>query len=193
MTRRRADPRRADRGAPGAAAEPSSGRVARHHRAAAALPEGAGAAAAPRPPRTEDRPLARPPPRPQEEPPIRDAAAWPALVPVLALVALGVVFVAAPDLGAAIFGLPAPEGGGVAWIAVVGLRDLAFGGYVFALALFSTRRVVGLVLGMTVLIPLGDVLLLLAARGFSSPGHLLLHLASGGVMAAAAAWMLRRA
>ena len=42
------------------------------------------------------------------------------------------------------------------------------------------------------LIPLGDVLVLLAVRGFSSQGHLLLHLASAGVMAAAA-WLLRRA
>ena len=112
---------------------------------------------------------------------------------MLALVALGVVFVAAPGLGAAIFGLPAPEGDGAAWIAVVGLRDLAFVGYVFALALLSTRRAVGLVLGVTALIPIGDVLVLLAVRGFSSPGHLLLHLASAVVMAAAAAWMLRRA
>ncbi len=107
--------------------------------------------------------------------------------------ALGAVFVAAPDLGAAVFGLPAPEGGAAAWIAVVGVRDFAFGGYVLALALFSTRRAVGVVLGVTALIPLGDVLVLLAVRGFSSPGHLLLHLASAGVMAAAAAWMLRRA
>ncbi len=70
---------------------------------------------------------------------------------------------------------------------------LAFGGYILALASLSTGRAVGLVLGVTVLIPLGDVLFLLAVRGFSSPGHLLLHLASAGVMAAAAAWMLRRA
>ncbi len=43
------------------------------------------------------------------------------------------------------------------------------------------------------MIPLGDVLVLLAVRGFSSPGHLLLHLASAGVMAASAAWLLRSA
>ena len=107
--------------------------------------------------------------------------------------ALGAVFIASPRFGAAIFGLPAPDRHGAAWIAVVGLRDLAFGGYVLALALFSTGRAVGLVLGTTVLIPLGDVLVLLAVQGFSSPGHLLLHLASAAVVAAAAAWMLHRA
>jgi Domain of unknown function (DUF4267) len=135
----------------------------------------------------------RTPPEPIQQPPIRDAAAWPALAPALALVALGVVFIAAPGWGAAVFGLPAPEGSAAAWIGVVGLRDLAFGGYVLVLALFSTRRAVGLVLGTTALIPLGDTAVLLAVRGFSAPGHLLLHLASACVMAAAAAWMLRRA
>jgi len=49
------------------------------------------------------------------------------------------------------------------------------------------------VLGTTALIPLGDIAVLLPVRGFSAPGHLLLHLASACVMAAAAAWMLRRA
>ena len=138
----------------------------------------------------EPEALARTPPL-QPEGPHLERRPWPA--PALALVALGVVFIASPRTGAAVFGLPAPEGHGAAWIAVVGLRDLAFGGYVLALALFSTRRAVALVLGTTVLIPLGDVLVLLAVRGFSSPGHLLLHLASAGVMAAAAACLLRSA
>ena len=100
------------------------------------------------------------------------------------------MFIASPHTGAAVFGLPAPEGHGAAWVAVVGLRDLAFGGNVLALALLSIRHAVDLVLGTTVLIPLGDVLVLLAVRGFSSPGQLLLHLASAGLMAAAAAWLL---
>jgi hypothetical protein len=116
----------------------------------------------------------RTPPRRPEGPPIRNAAALPALAPALALVALGVVFMASPRAGAAVFGLPAPEGHGAAWVAVVGLRDLAFGGYVLALALFSTRHAVALVLGTTVLIPLGDVLVLLA-------GHCQLRPAVGSV------------
>jgi hypothetical protein len=107
-----------------------------------------------------------------------------------ALMALGCVFIAAPRLGAAIFGLPAPEGQGAAWLAVVGARDLVFGGYVLALALFSGRRAAGVVLGVTALIPLADILILLAA-GAASPGHLLLHLASAGAVAATAAWTLR--
>jgi hypothetical protein len=79
------------------------------------------------------------------------------------------------------------------WTAVVGLRDLVLGGYVLALALLSARRAVGIVLGTTVLIPLGNVLVLLAVRGFSSPGHLLPHSAGAGVVVAAAARKLHRA
>lgn len=112
-------------------------------------------------------------------------------MPAVALMVLGVVFIVSPRLGGTIFGIPAPEGPAAAWLAVVGLRDLAFGGYVLALALVSTWRAVGVVLAVTALIPLGDVLVLLGARGLSSPVHVLLHLASAGVMAAAAGWMLR--
>ena len=128
-------------------------------------------------------------------PPIRDPAAWPALAPPLALIGLGLLFILLPRPGAALFGLPLPEGpaGAAAWLAVVGLRDLVFGGYALLLALLSTARAVGLVLALTVLIPLGDIAILLAVRGLDAPGHLLLHLASGCVLAAAAAWMLRRA
>ncbi len=106
--------------------------------------------------------------------------------------ALGGIFILAPRLGAAIFGLPAPEGASAVWVAVVGTRDLVFGGYVLVLATLSTRRAVGVVLGVTALIPLGDILILLAVEGVASPWHLLLHLASAGVVAATAAWTLRR-
>jgi Domain of unknown function (DUF4267) len=132
-------------------------------------------------------------PPPLHQPPIRRAADWPALLPALGLMALGGLFILAPDLGALIFGLPAPEDTtAAAWIPVVGLRDLAFGGYVLVLAAFSDRRAVGLVLAVTSLIPVGDVLLLLALpEAPAAPAHLLAHAASGLVVGAAAAWMLR--
>ena len=129
--------------------------------------------------------------RDQEALPIYDPDLWPALFLAIALMALGCVFVFAPRLGAAIFGLPAPEGSSAAWVAVVGVRDLVFGSYVLVLASCSTRRAVGLVLGMTALIPLGDILIVLAIQGFTTPGHLLLHLASLCAMAIAAVWTLR--
>jgi hypothetical protein len=120
--------------------------------------------------------------------PLRDPAAWPALALSAAFVALGGVFVAAPRWGAAVFGLPAPEGVAAAWPAVVGIRDVVFGLYLLVLALVAARRTLARVLGVSVLIPLGDVLLLVVARGGETrTGHLLLHLASAGVLAGTAA------
>ena len=73
-------------------------------------------------------------------------------------VLLGLLFVFGPRTGAALFGIPAPEDAGLAYVSAIGLRDLAFGLYLFALSRLSTRRTVGAILGITVLIPVGDVI-----------------------------------
>ncbi len=96
-----------------------------------------------------------------------------------------------PWAGAAVFGVPAPDGAGLAYVRAVGLRDLALALYLLGLACFSSRRAVGIVLGATVVVPVGDVLLVLAREGVSSPGHLLLHGLSGACCAAVALWLLR--
>ena len=124
--------------------------------------------------------------------PVRDAGTWLVLAPGIGLVFIGVVFVLRPDWGAAIFGVPAPPGS-EPYLIAIGLRDIAFGFYILALALFSSRQAVGLVLALTVLIPLGDILIVAHQRGLSAPGHLMLHAASGIYMTAAALWMLRGA
>lgn len=120
-----------------------------------------------------------------------NAASLPALTVSLALMALGVVFVVAPELGAAIFGLAPPRGEAAAWPAVVGIRDLAFGLYVLVLLRFATLRAAGIVLAVTALIPLADAALLMAVRGRDAGWHLLLHLLSFAAVAGAAAWTLR--
>ena len=104
---------------------------------------------------------------------------------------IAALFVAAPVLGAAVFGIPAPDGAGLAYVRAVGLRDLALGLYLLGLALFSSRRAAGVVLAATVAIPVGDMLLVLMREGLSSPGHLLLHGLSGACCAAVALWLLR--
>lgn len=101
------------------------------------------------------------------------------------------LFVLAPRAGAALFGLPAPEGDALGYVRAIGIRDLAFGGYVLALAWRVGRRAAGLVLAVTVLIPASDLLLILAIRGFASPLHLLLHAASLIYVGLAAAILLR--
>ncbi len=106
-------------------------------------------------------------------------------------IALGLLFVFAPRAGAALFGIAVPEGPGLSYVSAIGLRDLAFGAYLAALSRLSTRRAVGTVLGLTVLIPAGDVVIVFLERGFESPKHLLLHAGSGIVMALSALWLLQ--
>ncbi len=106
-------------------------------------------------------------------------------------IALGLLFVFAPRAGAALFGIAAPEGPGLSYVSAIGLRDLAFGSYLAALSRLSTRRTLGVVLGLTVLIPAGDVILVFLERGFDSPKHLLLHAVSGLVMALSSLWLLQ--
>jgi hypothetical protein len=118
----------------------------------------------------------------------------PSTLLVLALagvfVLLGLLFVFAPRAGAALFGIAAPEGPGLSYVSAIGLRDLAFGAYLAALSRLATRRAVGTVLGLTVIIPVGDVVLVFLERGFESPTHLLLHAGSGLVMAISSLWLL---
>jgi hypothetical protein len=122
---------------------------------------------------------------------LRGAAAWVVTAMATVFLLIAALFVAAPVLGAAVFGIPAPDGAGLAYVRAVGLRDLAFGLYLLGLARFSSRRAVAIVLGLTVVIPAGDMLLVIAREGLSSPGHLLLHGASGACAAGVALWLLR--
>jgi hypothetical protein len=122
---------------------------------------------------------------------LRGAAAWVVLAMAGVFLAIAALFVAAPALGAAVFGIPAPDGAGLAYVRAVGLRDLALALYLLGLARFSSRRAVGVVLAATVVIPAGDMLLVLAREGLSSPGHLLLHGLSGACCAAVALLLLR--
>jgi hypothetical protein len=120
-----------------------------------------------------------------------EPSTWLVLALSAVFVALGVLFVTAPSLGAALFGIPAIEAATHSYVSAIGFRDLAFGLYLFALARMSTRRVVGTVLGLTTLIPVGDVVIVSLMRGMAGPGHLMLHAASAAVMAGASFWLLR--
>ena len=116
-------------------------------------------------------------------------SAWLVLALSGVFVLLGLLFVVAPRLGAALFGLPAPEGSALAYLPALGLRDLAFGLYLFALGRTAPPAALGAVLGITVLIPVGDIIIVALERGWDSPGHLVLHGASALTMAAGSAWL----
>jgi hypothetical protein len=124
--------------------------------------------------------------------PLHEPSTWLVFALSGVFVLLGLMFIFAPRAGAALFGIAAPEGPGLSYVSAIGLRDLAFGAYLAALSRLSTRRTMGTVLGLTVLIPAGDIILILLERGFESPKHLLLHGGSGIVMAAGAFWLFNQ-
>ena len=111
---------------------------------------------------------------------------WVVLALAAGMLLIGAVFVFAPRSGAALFGVPAPEGPGEAYLRAIGFRDLALSLYIAALALCGSRRSLGLLLGLTVLIPACDVVLVAAVSGLTWP--LALHAGTGAVFAALALW-----
>ncbi len=108
----------------------------------------------------------------------------------LGFVGLGALFLFAPRIGAAVFGLAAPESEGFGYLPAIGLRDLAFGLYLLILSFTATQHSLGLVFAATLVIPLGDLVIVAAARGFDAILNLLLHGVSAAVMAAGSIWLL---
>jgi hypothetical protein len=108
-----------------------------------------------------------------------------------AFVGLGLLFLLAPRAGAALFGLPAPESESFGYLPAIGLRDLAFGLYLLILSFTASRRILGLIFAATLVIPVGDIVIVAAARGADAAINLLLHGVSAVVMAAASIWLLR--
>ena len=127
--------------------------------------------------------------------PLREPSTWLALALSGLFVLLGLLFILAPGAGSALFGLPVPasERALLLYPVAIGLRDLAFGLYLLILSFTATRRILALIFAATLVIPLGDMLIVAAARGISSPKHLLLHGLSALVMAGASLWLFRQA
>ena len=104
---------------------------------------------------------------------------------------LGGFFVASPEPAAAFYGVPSHDRVALLYVRAVGVRDLALASYLLGLTLMGQWRALSIVLTGTILIPVGDLLLLSAAGGEAV--HYLLHGASGLCFAALALWSLRNA
>ena len=85
---------------------------------------------------------------------------------------LGLCFVVTPRTGSALFGIPAEGGAAEAYVRAIGFRDLTLGVYISALAWWSCRRALSIVLGATVIIPICDLVFV----GLN--WHLIVHAAS---------------
>jgi hypothetical protein len=90
-----------------------------------------------------------------------------ALLVALGIIAIGTQYVVSPRAATRTFGLPLPEDGpNIAWwLRLKGVRDIVSGLVVLAFMVSSGPGAVGLVLLVYSLIPVGDMLTILAAKG----------------------------
>lgn len=100
---------------------------------------------------------------------------------------LGGVFLAAPRWAAGFYGLPTSHAGALSYVRAVGLRDLALAAYLLGLVAAGQRHAIFIVLLATLVIPMGDIVLL-ASSGAGRPVHFLLHITSLMCFAALALW-----
>ncbi|HUN95855.1 MAG TPA: DUF4267 domain-containing protein [Bradyrhizobium sp.] len=90
-----------------------------------------------------------------------------ALLVALAIIAIGIGYVASPTTMTHSFGLPLPESGAniAWWLRLKGVRDIAAGLNVLAFMAWGGPGGVGLILLVEAIIPVGDMLVILAAKG----------------------------
>ena len=105
---------------------------------------------------------------------------------------LGGFFVVDPQPAATFYGLRTNDATALFYVRAVGLRDLALATYLLGLTLLGQRRALSIVLAGTILIPVGDILLLVAS-GSGQTVHYLLHGASLACFASLALWSRRAA
>ncbi len=90
-----------------------------------------------------------------------------ALLLALAIIAIGIGYVASPRTMTRSFGLPLPEAGSniAWWLRLKGVRDIVLGLAVLAFMACGAPRAVGILLLVEAIIPAGDMLVILAAKG----------------------------
>jgi Domain of unknown function (DUF4267) len=90
-----------------------------------------------------------------------------ALLLALAIIAIGWRYLTSPVTATRSFGLPLPENDAdiAWWLRLKGVRDIASGLVVLACMGLGDLHAVGVVLLVEAMIPMGDMLLILAAKG----------------------------
>jgi hypothetical protein len=90
-----------------------------------------------------------------------------ALLLALAIIVIGAQYLASPRAATRSFGLPLPEDGpNIAWwLRLKGVRDIVSGLLVLTFMAWSGSRAVGVILFAYSLIPIGDLLMIVAAKG----------------------------
>lgn len=114
-----------------------------------------------------------------------------ALLVALAIIAIGTQYVVSPMTATRSFGLPLPEYGTntLWWLRLKGVRDIASGLTVLAFMAWGVPRGVGIILFVEAIIPVGDMLVILAAKG-SAKSAFGIHGLTAAVMVLAAIPMM---
>jgi hypothetical protein len=90
-----------------------------------------------------------------------------ALLLAAGIIAIGAQYILSPIAATRMFGLPLPDYGvnTLWWLRPKGVRDIVSGLTVLAFMAWATSRETGILLLVLAIIPVGDMLLILAARG----------------------------
>lgn len=110
-----------------------------------------------------------------------------ALLAAVGIIGLGAMYLLRPRVMTSSFGLPLPEDGRniTWWLRLKGSRDIASGLVVLALMVWGSAHVLGIILLIQAIIPMGDMSLILAAKG-STRTALGVHGLTAALMIAAA-------
>ena len=110
-----------------------------------------------------------------------------ALLASVGIIAMGAMYIFNPRSATKSFGLPLPEEGTniVWWLRLKGVRDIVAGLVVLSMMVWGGSRVVGIVLLIESFIAVGDMSLILAAKG-STKAALGMHGLTAAFMIAAA-------
>jgi hypothetical protein len=89
------------------------------------------------------------------------------LLAAFGIIAIGALYLANPRAATQSFGLPLPaEGANIAWwLRLKGVRDIVSGLVLLAALSWGGARMAGIVLLVEAMIPVGDMSLILAAKG----------------------------
>src|SRR5690348_8495479 len=110
-----------------------------------------------------------------------------ALLLAFAIIAIGILYLVSPLTATRSFGLPLPESGAnlAWWLRLKGVRDIVSGLAVLAFMIWGAPGAVGLILLVEAFIPVGDMLVILAAKG-STKSALGMHGLTAVIMVVAA-------
>jgi len=113
------------------------------------------------------------------------------LLVALAIIAIGTGYIASPATMVRSFGLPLPGDAPniPAWLRLKGVRDIVAGLLVLAFMVWGVQREIGIVLLIEAIIPLGDMLVILAAKG-STKSAFGIHGLTAAIMVLAAVPMI---